>query len=131
MQEITIGQATVKLLEEYKKTLNYTEKENGAEMYLEYAINAVTLSEALCNEKPLAATIVGMLSEDYKQRLKAEYKQLKIRIKGLRAYIDKQEELKGESVIDHSELERLKAQLLYMDGYKAVLKERIAYIERD
>ena len=44
------------------------------------------------DENKLPATAVGMMSEDYKERFKAEYKQLEIRFDGLRGMLKKWDE---------------------------------------
>lgn len=41
------------------------------------------------DKNKLPATAVGMMSEDYKERFKAEYKQLEIRFDGLRKMLKK------------------------------------------
>lgn len=127
----TLGERTINLLEDYKKALTYAEKEENKANMLDYAIDAVHLSEIAYSQHPLATTVVPMIYGDYKGRMKAELLQLKYRIESLKAYIDKQVELGKESIISASKLERLKAQLIYMDGYKAVLKERVAYLEEE
>lgn len=61
----------------------------------------------------LKDTIPLMVSEDYRDRLKAEYFQLVLRIKKL--------EIRLEEVDD----ELLAAQLTIMEAYRKILKERL------
>lgn len=62
----------------------------------------------------LKDTIPLMVSEDYRDRLKAEYFQLVLRIKKL--------EIRLEEVSD----ELLGAQLTIMEAYRKILKERLS-----
>lgn len=72
----------------------------------------------------LKDTVDLMLSEDYKDRLKAEYYQLKIRIEKLEATIKGCES--GEIRTD-SPLELFRQQLDYMINYKGILEQRASY----
>lgn len=72
----------------------------------------------------LKDTVDLMLSEDHKDRLKAEYYQLKIRIEKLEATIKGCES--GEIKLD-SPLELFRQQLDYMINYKGILEQRASY----
>ena len=61
----------------------------------------------------LKDTVDLMLSGDYKDRLKAEYLQLSIRIEKL------------ELRLEENDNELLQAQLALMSAYKSILKERL------
>ena len=64
----------------------------------------------------IADTIEGMLSNDYKERLKAEYQQLSIRLKGVnRALLDEKVPYK----------DMLRIQRNYMVLYKDALGQRL------
>lgn len=71
-------------------------------------------------------TIEDMLSDDYKNRMRAEYKQLCIRIKKLTAYI--KNHIRNDSVI---EIQLKEKQLTYMTEYKNVLEMRAALDDID
>lgn len=71
----------------------------------------------------LAETIVMMVSPDYKERFKAEYAQLKIRIEGLGSMVEKykNEELSFKPTCS---CDLLEYQLKNMKEYMFALKER-------
>ena len=75
------------------------------------------------DENKLPATAVGMMSEDYKERFKAEYKQLTIRIEGLKGMLKKWDEgtLSFEPTCPRSIYD---LQLEGMTDYMAVLEAR-------
>lgn len=71
----------------------------------------------------LHQTVKGMISDDYKERFKAEYKQLVIRADRLGDIINAANENRlGYSLT--CSLELLDQQLNYMCGYMAILEER-------
>lgn len=71
----------------------------------------------------LAATIFGMVSDDYKKRMSAEYVQARIRAKRLKNMLDKYE--KGElEFTPNTPIEVLKKQLSIMVDYIKVLEDR-------
>lgn len=71
----------------------------------------------------LNETVKMMASEDYKERFKAEYLQLKIRIEGLSNMLKKYKEgtLTFEPICSY---ELLHTQLVYMECYLNTLEER-------
>ena len=71
----------------------------------------------------LAITAKGMNSKDFKDRFKAEYKQLVIRAEGLSKMLDK---MKNGTLAftPKCSYEILNRQLEYMKDYKGVLEER-------
>ena len=71
----------------------------------------------------LADTAKGMNSKDFKERFKAEYKQLVIRAQGLSNMLDKMKNRTLEFTPKCS-YEILNRQLEYMKDYKGVLEER-------
>lgn len=75
------------------------------------------------DENKLPATAVGMMSEDYRERFKAEYKQLTIRIEGLKGMLKKWDEgtLSVEPTCPRSIYD---LQLEGMTDYMAVLEAR-------
>ena len=75
------------------------------------------------DENKLPATAVGMMSEDYKECFKAEYKQLAIRIEGLKGMLKKWDEgtLNFEPTCPRSAYD---LQLEGMADYMAVLEAR-------
>mgnify|MGYP001056184978 CR=1 FL=1 len=75
------------------------------------------------DENKLPATAVGMMSEDYRERFKAEYKQLTIRIEGLKGMLKKWDEgtLSFEPTCPRSIYD---LQLKVMSEYIAVLEAR-------
>ena len=72
----------------------------------------------------LRDTVDLMLSDDYKDRLKAEYYQVKIRCEKLEAAIKGYDA--GEVNLD-SPPELFRQQLDYMMNYKAILEQRATY----
>jgi len=72
----------------------------------------------------LKDTVDLMLSEDYKDRVKAEYYQLKIRIEKLEAAIKGYDN--GEVNLD-APPELFRQQLDYMINYKGILEQRASY----
>lgn len=73
----------------------------------------------------LHQTVKGMISDDYKERFKAEYKQLIIRFNKLRDIIYKAKTNNLEFKLSSS-LQLLEAQASYMDAYASVLRDRAA-----
>ena len=75
------------------------------------------------DENKLPATAVGMMSEDYRERFKAEYKQLTLRIEGLKGMLKKWDEgtLSFEPTCPRSIYD---LQLEGMTDYMAVLEAR-------
>lgn len=71
----------------------------------------------------LNQTVKGMISDDYKERFIAEYKQLVIRADRLTDIINKAYENKLGFNLTCS-IELLDRQLTYMCGYMAILEER-------
>jgi len=71
----------------------------------------------------LYETVELMNSSNYKERFKAEYLQLKIRIEGLRAMLEKYE-AGTLDFIPSCPIEVLRGQLINMGGYKNSLIER-------
>ena len=71
----------------------------------------------------LKETISMMTSEDYKERFKGEYLQLKIRIEKLSTMLEK---YKAETLnfTPSTSYELLFEQLIYMKNYLQVLKQR-------
>ena len=74
----------------------------------------------------LDETIDGMLSKDYKERLKAEYRQLIIRLERLDTIIDDYNYYVIK-YLDISSLKILKEQRYAMDLYKKALEVRAEY----
>ena len=74
----------------------------------------------------LKDTVDLMLSEDYKDRSKAEYYQLKIRIEKLEAMLKKYDEGTLEFTLN-CPVELLRQQLDYMINYKMILEQRTSY----
>ncbi len=82
------------------------------------------------DENKLPATAVGMMSEDYKERFKAEYKQLVIRFEGLRGMLKKWDE--GTLVFEPTcPRSTYNMQLKAMADYMAVLEARAAMEDVD
>ena len=78
----------------------------------------------------LKDTIEMMISEDFKERFKAEYYQLLIRLDGLTSMINKWE----NNTLDFEpkcSKETLENQLLFMQGYIAILRLRAEIEEID
>lgn len=75
------------------------------------------------DENKLPATAVGMMSADYKERFKAEYKQLMIRFEGLKGMLKKWDEgtLSFETTCPRS---TYNMQIKAMADYMAVLEAR-------
>lgn len=66
-------------------------------------------------------TVKPMLSDDYKERFKAEYWQLRIRIKKLSKFLDEHENSYSKRL---KSLSLLYMQLAYMISYKNILEQR-------
>lgn len=66
-------------------------------------------------------TVKPMLSDDYKERFKAEYWQLRIRIKKLSKFLDEHENSYSKRLKSPS---LLYMQLAYMISYKNILEQR-------
>lgn len=76
----------------------------------------------------LSETVEMMNSTDYKERFKAEYYQLKIRVNGLKSMLDKWD--KGElNFTPTCSREIYNDQMEYMMNYMTLLENR-AYIEK-
>jgi sugar-specific transcriptional regulator TrmB len=73
----------------------------------------------------LKDTIEAMISDDYKERFKAEYKQLTIRIDKLAAIISNAKTNSLDFKLSSS-IDTLEAQLKHMLSYACVLRERAA-----
>ena len=73
------------------------------------------------NNMELKDTIEMMLSDDYKERFKAEYWQLKIRYDKLRKMVDNWEKLDFTPTCAYG---TYKHQLLAMEDYMALLRDR-------
>ena len=80
-------------------------------------------SYVITENNKLAITAKGMNSKDFKDRFKAEYKQLTIRAEGLSNMLDK---MKNRTLdfTPKCSYEILNRQLEYMKDYKGVLEER-------
>ena len=74
----------------------------------------------------LKDTVEMMVSEDYKERYKAEYYQLKIRCEKLDAMLKKYDEGTLEFTLN-CPVELLRQQLDYMMNYKSILEQRASY----
>jgi hypothetical protein len=68
-------------------------------------------------------TVDLMLSEDYRERFKGEYKQLTIRINGLKTMLTKWENFELEFIPTCS-YELLESQLMAMKLYRKILIDR-------
>lgn len=79
----------------------------------------------LCNTE-LKDTIEGMTSEDYKERFRAEYKQLIIRLSKLEDIIAKQKTNKLEFEL-RCPLHILRLQAHCMESYVEILRTRAQY----
>ena len=90
---------------------------NGGNCY------ATTHKEYAKYPTTLEDTIKGMTSEDYKERFKAEYMQLKIRYDKLVIMVDKYRQGKLEFE-PKTPLYLLENQILYMFNYMTILKLR-------
>lgn len=71
----------------------------------------------------LKDTIEGMTSADYKERFRAEYKQLIIRLEKLKAVINKAKDKSLEFELS-CPLADLETQVWYMQGYAKILRTR-------
>lgn len=76
-------------------------------------------------DNELHQTVKGMISDDYIERFKAEYKQLTIRLDKLNNIIYKAK-LNSIEFKLNSSLELLEVQAMFMDGYASVLRDRAA-----
>ena len=65
----------------------------------------------------LEDTIDGMLSDDYKERLKAEYQQVDIRVGKLLNYLENTKDIKDRDLLE--------VQALNMLSYSTILKFRL------
>ena len=74
----------------------------------------------------LKDTIDGMISADYKERFKAEYKQLVIRLEKLEIIINKAKDKSLEFNLS-CPLKVLEAQAWYMKSYAEILRNRAGY----
>ena len=90
-----------------------------------YLINSTFKEEAIMDEK-LKATIPLMESEDWKERIKAEYMQLCVRLEKLESLLKKYDD--GELEWEFkSPVELLRMQADYMHNYKGILEQRATY----
>lgn len=87
------------------------------------AIDAIRNSNIIDTTNELHNTIYGMISDDYKERLKAEYQQAKIRLDKLNNYLSKNKDIEDK--------ELLYAQANYMIGYVNILAGRVAYLDNN
>lgn len=74
----------------------------------------------------LKDTIDGMISDDYKERFKAEYKQLVIRLEKLEIIINKAKDKSLEFNLS-CPLKVLETQAWYMKSYAEILRNRAGY----
>lgn len=118
MAGITREQATIAILYAIINNLTEEEKDDGLDIYLRYAIACVKQDNAFKEDKGLKSTIMYMISDNYKERLIAEYKQLTIRADKLR------QALNNMDISFNTSVDLLKAQLNYMDAYAGVLRDR-------
>lgn len=118
MARLNKAQATIAILNSIINNLTEEEKDDGLDIYLRYAIACVKQDVAFIEDKGLKSTIMYMISDNYKERFKAEYKQLVIRSEKLR------HTLNNMDISFNSSVELLKTQLNYMDAYAGVLRDR-------
>ena len=118
MARLNKAQATIVILNSIINNLSDEEKDDGLDIYLRYAIACVKQDVAFIEDKGLKSTIMYMISDNYKERFIAEYKQLVIRAEKLR------HALNNMDISFNSDIELLKAQLNYMDAYAGVLRDR-------
>lgn len=74
----------------------------------------------------LKDTIADMLSEDYRERFRAEYKQVVIRLSKLKAIITKYHNYELDFNIN-CPISVLERQLYIMEQYEAILRERASH----
>lgn len=115
---ITRPQATIAILNSIINNLSDEEKEDGLDIYLRYAIACVKQDIAFTEDKGLKSTIMYMISDNYKERFIAEYKQLTIRIDKL------SKALASTNINFNCSVELLKIQLDYMEAYAGILRDR-------
>lgn len=115
---ITRPQATIAILNSIINNLSDEEKEDGLDIYLRYAIACVKQDIAFTEDKGLKSTIMYMISDNYKERFIAEYKQLTIRIDKL------SKALASTNINFNCSRELLTTQLHYMQAYAGVLRDR-------
>ena len=72
----------------------------------------------------LKETVNGMISDDYKERFKAEYQQLEIRLNKLKDIVWKAREGKLDFDITEDRLDLLVDQLDVMKRYRIILRAR-------
>lgn len=75
----------------------------------------------------LKDTVTGMTSDDYKERFKAEYQQLKIRCDRLKHFVNQIEvaQILGKEEPEHDcPIDVLRDQLAYMGLYQTLLEKR-------
>ena len=89
------------------------------------AIDAIRNSNPIDTTNELHNTIYGMISDDYKERFKAEYNQLNIRIYKLNDIIVKAKDNSLEFKLS-CKVEQLEAQLGAMLDYNGILRVRAA-----
>ena len=118
MARLNKAQATIAILNSIINNLSDEEKDDGLDIYLRYAIACVKQDVAFIEDKGLKSTIMYMISDNYKDRFKAEYKQLVIRADKLRQAINNMD------ISFNSSVELLKIQLDYMDAYAGILRDR-------
>ena len=74
----------------------------------------------------LKNTVEGMLSDDYSERLKAEYDQASIRLEKLTKFLDKYEN-DPKSVILNCPVDLLYKTKVYLALYRNALQDRLVY----
>ena len=123
---ITRPQATIAILNSIINNLSDEEKDDGLDIYLRYAIACVKQDIAFTEENGLKSTIMYMISDNYKERFKAEYKQLVIRREKLADLIEKYAYRELEFKLD-TPINILIDQWQYMTKYLCALIERAKY----
>ena len=74
----------------------------------------------------LEDTVEGMLSDDYSERLRAEYDQASIRLEKLTEILDKYED-DPKSVILDCPVDMLYRTKFYLELYRNALQDRLVY----
>ena len=121
MARLNKAHATIAVLNSIINNLSEEEKDDGLDIYLRYAIACVKQDVAFVEDKGLKSTIMYMISDNYKERFIAEYKQLAIRIDKLNKVINNYEDNNFTCSKD-----LLQAQLNYMQAYAGILRDRAA-----
>lgn len=105
----------------YELTLNGDKNEIYLDAYKKFENKCIKL-ESDAKAMELKDTIEGMLSDDYKERFKAEYKQLCIRIKKLEKILDDFYESKISFKL--TDVKLLERQAIAMIDYREILEKR-------